>query len=112
MALITFVYGIKFALRGEELALQQDITRLGDINVTYFNDESTNASMMSFELNESLAFDRAFVTLEELSKSRYGDVADVDLYGVDLFANETMKIVRPVVEKAKEVYGTVLTYIY
>jgi hypothetical protein len=62
MALITVVYGIKFTLRGEELARQQDVEEWGNINITYFEDEITNASMMRFDLNESIALELAFVT--------------------------------------------------
>jgi hypothetical protein len=47
---------------------QQDVTEWGGINITYFNAESTNASMMRFDLNETIALERAFVTGEELAK--------------------------------------------
>jgi hypothetical protein len=102
MSTITIVYGIKFTLRGEELARQKDITQCCGINITYFNNESTNASMMSFELNESDALDRAFVTLLELAKRR--NFTNVDLYDVDLYANDTVEIVRAVEEEEDEVY--------
>jgi hypothetical protein len=105
MALVTIVYGIKFTLRGEELARQQDLKQWTDINITYFDSESTNASisMMSFELNESIALNRKFVTLEELVMRRFGNVTSVTDYDVDMYANDTVKIVRPVAEE-EEVY--------
>jgi hypothetical protein len=102
MALITIVYGIKFTLRGEELARQQDVTEWSGINITYFNNEITNASMMSFDLNESIALELAFVTQKELATRR--NVTDVDLYDVNLYANDTVEIVRPVAEEEDEVY--------
>jgi hypothetical protein len=103
MALITIVYGIKFTLRGEELARQQDVTQWGGMNITYFNNESTNASMMSFELNESIALDLAFVTLEELATRR--NFTYIDFYDVDRYANDTVEIVRAVEEEEDVVYS-------
>jgi hypothetical protein len=103
MALITIVYGIKFTLRGEELARQQDVTQWSGINITYFDNE-VNASMMGFELNESIALDRAFVTLKELATRRFGNATNATDYDVDLYANDTVQIVRPVAEEEEEVY--------
>jgi hypothetical protein len=102
MALITIVYGIKFTLLGEELARQQDVTQWSGINITYFNDEITNVSIMSFDLNESIALELELVTQKELATRR--NVTDVDLYDVDLYANDTVRIVRPVAEEEEEVY--------
>jgi hypothetical protein len=102
MSLITIVYGIKFTLRGEELARQKGILQLSGLNITYFINEITNASMMSFELNESDALDKAFVTLDELATRR--NITDVDVYDFDLYANDTVRIVRPVAEEEDEVY--------
>jgi hypothetical protein len=100
MALITIVYGIKFTLRGEEVARQLDIEAWGTTNITYFNSESTN--MMSFELTESTALDLKFVTRKELATRR--NVTNVTDYDVDLYANDTVTIVRPVAEGNDEVY--------
>jgi hypothetical protein len=102
MSLITIVYGIKFTLRGEELARQKGILQLSGLNITYFSNEITNASMMSFELNESNALDQAFVTLDELATRR--NITDVDAYDFDLYANDTVRIVRPVAEEEDEIY--------
>jgi hypothetical protein len=106
MALITIVYGIKFTLRGEELARQEDLKQWTDINITYFDSESTNVSisMMSFELNESTALNREFVTLEELAMRRFGNVTNVTDYDVEMYANDTVKVVRPVAGEEEEVY--------
>ena len=104
MTIVTLVYGIKFTLRGEELARQQDVEEWGTVNITYFISESTNASMMSFELNESIALDRAFVTMEELAARRFGNLTNATDYDVDLYANDTVQIVRPVAEEEEEVY--------
>jgi hypothetical protein len=102
MAVITMVYGIKFTIRGEELARQQDLAQFSGINVTYFNDSNvtdglTMQLMMKFELNGSMALERQFVTEEELAKVHNVSVDDVDLY-----LNKTVEIIRPV---AGEVYG-------
>jgi hypothetical protein len=103
MALITIMYGIKFTLRGEELARQQDVEEWGGINITYFDNE-VNASMMGFELNGSIALDRAFVTLEELAIRRFGNATNATDYDVDLYANDTVQNVRPLAEEEEEVY--------
>jgi hypothetical protein len=103
MSTITLVYGIKFTLRGEELARQRDITQCCGINITYFKDEITNVSMMSFELDEAEAVDRAFVTLEELAERRFSNITDFDLYDVYLY-NDTVEIVRPMEEVEYEPY--------
>ena len=58
--------------------------------------------MVSFELNESYALQRAFVTPEELAKRR--NVTDIDLYDFELYANDTVEIKRRVAEEEDEVY--------
>jgi hypothetical protein len=57
---------------------------------------------MTFDLNESIALSLAFVTQEELATRR--NITEIDLYDVDLYANDTVKIVRPVAEEEEEVY--------
>jgi hypothetical protein len=103
MSTITLVYGVKFTLRDAELLRQQDITRCCGLNITYFDDESTNASMMSFELNESDAIEREFVTLKELAKRRFENTTDFASYDVFLY-NDTVEIVRPVEIVEERVY--------
>ena len=100
MALITIVYGIKFALRGEELVRQQELAQWGGINVTYYDDNESLTTMMSFELNISAALEREFVTREELAMEYNVSVSEVYLY-----VNDTVEIVRPVVEAEQEGYG-------
>jgi hypothetical protein len=94
MALITFVYGVKFALRAEELKRHQEF---GDLNITYYVDsnESANVSMMSFELNESDALDKTYFTLEQLATRRFGNGTNVAEYDVERYAAEIVKIDIP-----------------
>jgi hypothetical protein len=105
MSTITLVYGIKFTLRGEKLALEQG---LGDINITYFykiDNETTNnvtgafkmtnVSMMSFELNEYDALNRSYVTLENLATRRFGEDYNASDYDVESYANDLVMIEIP-----------------
>jgi hypothetical protein len=99
MALITMIYGIKFTLRGSELERQRDLAQWSDINVTYFNNDSSNMTMLKFQVNGSIALERGFVT-------------EVELANRNLYANDTVEIVRPVMEEVygplESVYGKVL----
>jgi hypothetical protein len=76
MALVTVTYGIKFALRAEELAQQQLLNSTGDLNITYFSrldNASINVSMMSFEVKESDALNKSYFKLEQLATRRFGE---------------------------------------
>jgi hypothetical protein len=101
MALITMVYGIKFTLRGSELERQRDLAQWSDINVTYFNNDSSNTTLLEIEVNGFLALERGFVTEEELAIW-------------NLYANDTLEVVRPVMEEVygplENVYGKVYNY--
>jgi hypothetical protein len=83
---------------GEELERQQALAQWSDIDVTYFVNNSSNATMLKFQVNSSNALERGFVTEEELATR-------------NLYANDTMEIVRPAMEEVysspENVYGKV-----
>jgi hypothetical protein len=58
--------------------------------------------MVSFDLNESIALELAFVNQEELAKRR--NLTNATDYDVYLYANDTVKIGRPVAEEEEQIY--------